>query len=158
MINMRVFTIKFNREKEQFEDEVLRTFCSENIVLNNQNTFFTDGCEKYMSVFVTYEMLNSKQEFKRSYNKKAAEYDLSENEKILFEKLKQIRNEKAELKGLPAYCFGTNNELSKIVRNKCTTLEALKDIKGFGKKKIEDVGKEFTEVIKNDLKEGQNSA
>lgn len=50
--------------------------------------------------------------------------------------------------GFPVYLIATNAHLAGAIRNKCTTLESLKLVKGFGKRKIEKYVKGLTAIIK----------
>ena len=52
------------------------------------------------------------------------------------------RKETAEKKGIPPFVIAKNSHFVEIVNKEITTLEALKQINGFGKKKIEKYGKD----------------
>ena len=75
-------------------------------------------------------------------------YDLNDSDKIFFEKLREWRRETAEQAGVPVYVVNTNNQLLNVIKEKPKTLEALKRINGFGKKKIEQYGKQIIEMVK----------
>ena len=70
-------------------------------------------------------------------------------QKLLFERLREWRKQKAEEKRFPVYVVCNNSQLTAIVKEAPKTIEALKDINGFGKKKIEDYGKEIISIIKD---------
>jgi superfamily II DNA helicase RecQ len=79
---------------------------------------------------------------------KDTEFGLDDAQKALLVRLKEYRREQAMQKGIPVYLIATNAQLALMVRNKCTTMESLKLIKGFGKAHIENYGKGFTHIIK----------
>ena len=73
---------------------------------------------------------------------------LNEAETLLFEKLRVWRKEKAEQKGFPVYVICNNSQLKALVKDAPKTMEALKNIDGFGKKKLGDYGEEVIGIIK----------
>ncbi len=58
------------------------------------------------------------------------------------------RKERADKDGVPVFVIGSNKEFSDLVINRPTSLEALKNIKGFGSGKISKYGREIIEMIK----------
>jgi superfamily II DNA helicase RecQ len=73
---------------------------------------------------------------------------MTEVERILFDKFREWRKETAENEGIPVYIVATNNQIASIIRLRPKSLEQLKTIDGFGKKKIEKYGKIIVEKIK----------
>ncbi len=55
--------------------------------------------------------------------------------------------EKAEEKGIPVYVVCNNSQLTAIVKESSKTNDALKNINGFGKRKIEDYGKNIVSIM-----------
>jgi ATP-dependent DNA helicase RecQ len=49
------------------------------------------------------------------------------------------------------YVVCNNKEMLELVKNKPVTLEGLRNVQGFGDKKIENYGKEIVELIKSFL-------
>jgi superfamily II DNA helicase RecQ len=158
MTKIKIFTMKFNNETEQFEDEDLQFFCSENIIHDSEHHFFIVAQNQFITTILTYEEKETKSNQRQIYKIKKGKIDLTEIELALFNKLKHMRNEKAISIGLPSYVLGTNREIAEIVRKRCVTIESLRLIEGFGKRKINDVGKEFIAVIKKKLeREGSDN-
>jgi len=73
---------------------------------------------------------------------KSGSDDLNEAEKLILKRLKEWRKEKVEKQGIPVFIVATNRQLMDVIRRVPVTLEALRDVHGFGKKKIERYGKE----------------
>ena len=58
------------------------------------------------------------------------------------------RRETAEKEGIPPFVIANNSHVSEIVRKEIKTLDALKQINGFGKKKVEKYGQDIIGIIK----------
>ncbi|MCB9267754.1 MAG: HRDC domain-containing protein [Lewinellaceae bacterium] len=74
--------------------------------------------------------------------------ELDDSQKLLFQRLKEWRKEKAAKEGLPAYLVATNAQFIQMIRLQCRTLESFKNVKGFGKKRTQKYGKRIIELIK----------
>lgn len=136
----RILTIPFNPDKGAFLEEDLNRFCLNKKIKTWQAEFFTSTKKAYWTVFLEYEEVLEP----------AKKQDhLSEPEKLLFQRLKEWRKQKAEAGGVPVYIIATNGELNELIKKTPKTIEALKAIRGFGQKKIEKYGKELTDLITN---------
>jgi superfamily II DNA helicase RecQ len=140
MTNFEIITIPFNKETESFDTEFLNTFCANKKIIEKRVESFRANDKLYWTVFLEYETILPKQK---------EETDLSEAEEVLFEKLRVWRKEKAEKAGVPVYIISTNKQLKELVMKKPKSLEEIKSIDGFGKKKIENYGSELLTIIKN---------
>lgn len=135
-------TIPFDPAKEVFDDEDFQKFLLNKKVKRVLPEFFQMPHKAYWTVFAEYETILDDAGPKR---KTPA---LSEPEQTLFNKLRIWRTDKAEKEGIPVFIISTNRELTEIVTKKCMTFEALRQIKGFGKKKVERHGREILEIVK----------
>ena len=66
----------------------------------------------------------------------------------LYQALKHWRKEQADQEKLPAFCIFSNAVLDGICAKRPQSLEALGEIKGLGKKKIEKYGEYLLEIVK----------
>lgn len=66
----------------------------------------------------------------------------------LYQALKHWRKEQADQDKLPAFCIFSNAVLDGICAKRPQSLEALGEIKGLGKKKIEKYGEQLLEIVK----------
>ena len=66
----------------------------------------------------------------------------------LYQALKHWRKEQADQEKLPAFCIFSNAVLDGICAKRPQSLEALGEIKGLGKKKIEKYGEQLLEIVK----------
>lgn len=136
----RILTIPFDPAKKGFDDELLSRFVLNKAVSHYQAVFFQEGGSGYWSVFLEYDPLVEKGTEKEVEG-------LDEPQRILLEKLKTWRKERAQKEGVPVYIIGTNREMGAIVRKAPGSLDALKSIKGFGKGKISKYGQEIIDII-----------
>lgn len=73
--------------------------------------------------------------------------------KALFDRLRELRFKIAKEKGLPAYLLFTNKSLEEMAERKPVTESDFLDINGVGSVKLEAYGKEFLAEIKSYLEE-----
>jgi ATP-dependent DNA helicase RecQ len=73
---------------------------------------------------------------------------LSFDEKQLFEKLRQVRMNIATERAVPPYVVFSDATLRDLVRVRPTSLEAMLDVKGVGRAKLEAFGETFLEALK----------
>lgn len=138
---VHILTIPFDPEKEIFLDEDLAKFLLNKRVKELRPEFFQMNGKAYWTVFVEYEQILEKASGKE-------EEGLDEPQRILFQRLKGWRKDRAEKEGVPVYIVGTNKQFSDIVRAAPVSLEGLKNIRGFGKGKVSKYGKEIVEIVK----------
>lgn len=136
----KIITIPFNNKTELFDVEDLNKFIFNKKVKNYQVRFFQNNGKSYWTVFLEYDLLMEPSKKKDSR--------LNESDQLFYEKLREWRKETAEKAGVPVYVISTNNQLLEIVKQKPQSLEALKRINGFGKKKLEQYGKEIIGMVK----------
>ncbi len=80
---------------------------------------------------------------------------LSEAGRVCFEELRRWRRERADKEGIPSFVIAKNSHLIEIINKEISSLEALKQIKGFGGKKVEKYRREITQIIQAFFKEGK---
>lgn len=72
---------------------------------------------------------------------------LDENEFLIFDALRKVRQQIAESEAIPLYAIINNAQLAQMVRLKCATLGSLVAIEGFGTARIEKYGSRLLEVM-----------
>ena len=137
----RIITIPFDRGQNGFDDAVLNKFLLNKSLKSWRAEFFEDGGEKFWTVLLEYDPVLEK-------GPKKEEELLDEPQRMLLNRLKAWRKEKAEKDGVPAYIVATNKELFHVVKGAPRSLEALKNIKGFGQGKVSKHGKEIIEIVR----------
>jgi superfamily II DNA helicase RecQ len=137
----KILTIPFDTTSGGFDEEPLNRFLANKKVKSYRAEFFSENGRPFWTVFLEYDSLLPPSSPKETDG-------LDEPQKILLDKLKAWRKERAEKDGVPVYIIGTNREFRDIAVNKPETVEALKAVKGFGKAKIGKYGKEIVELVK----------
>ncbi len=138
-MQLRIFTLPFDEETEGFPDEIITEFCLNKKVLGMEAHFFLREGKPYWSVAVHYELVLPETDKLR---------ELDDSQKLLFQRLKEWRKETAAKEGLPAYLLATNAQLIQMIRLQCRTLESFKNVKGFGKQRVQKYGKRINELVK----------
>lgn len=148
-MKVKVLKIRLSDKFIEQDQTVLDPFLRDNNVIKFESAFVKDE-EGYWSVILYYE------EQKMSVNdtktpKYSAENDedLNPDEIKILDSLKLWRTEKAKDQNLPVYFIATNKELLSIAKYKPIKKEELRDIKGFGKHKIENYGEEIIEILES---------
>lgn len=144
---VKIFTIPFHEETQTFHDDLVEQFCVNKRVHKIETKFFTRNHQPFWTVAVQYGQILSEEKNLRISGTPAPEHLLDDQQKSLLLRLKEWRKGTAEEAGLPVYMIATNAHLVSIIQQKCTTLESLKLIKGFGKAKIEKYGKGLNDLV-----------
>ena len=134
-----IITLPFMHERQGFSAGLLNDFCLNKKIISYHTEFFNHQNRPYWTVFLEYEPILEQ--------KTDPTADLTGPEQLLYQRLREWRKEKAEAQGLPVYIICTNQQLADIVKNKPQTHEALKMIKGFGKKKMEKLAADIIKII-----------
>lgn len=140
-MSVKIITVPFDPEREVFEDETLTLFLANKRVRSLQPQFFQNRGRPYWTVFIEYEPVLSTAE-----NLPAKEV-LNDTQQALFRKLREWRKEKADQDGVPVFILATNAQLEQIVIRMPTSLEAIRQIQGFGKKKVEQHGRDILALV-----------
>jgi len=141
----RIITIPFDHEKGVFLEDELNSFSLNKRLKSYKAEFFVKDEVPYWSVFFEYEQVLTDEGNKGTDNV----HGLNDGEKLLLQRLREWRGEKASAQGVPVYIVATNRELMDMVRSAPRTIESLKSIKGYGKKKVEKYGREIIAMIKS---------
>ncbi len=137
----KIVTIPFDPAIEGFDEGLLNRVTLNKHVRASRAAFFRHGERFYWSVFLEYTPV-----LEPSSKKETA--GLDEPQRILLDRLKAWRRERAETDGVPVFIVGTNREFRDIARAAPRSLEALGQIKGFGKGKVGKYGKEIVEIVR----------
>jgi ribonuclease D len=137
---VRILTIPFDASKDIFDDEILTKFLLNKNLVRLTPEFFMLNNRPYWTVMVEYESVVTENVSEKE--------GLDKVQKLLYQRLMEWRKEKAELFGYPVYIVSTNKQLFEVVIKAPKTLEELKMVNGFGKKKTDKFGAEIIAIIK----------
>jgi len=143
-MHLKIFTLAFDERIQGFDDEVVNKFCANKKIIEIKTQYFNHAERIYWSINVIYTTTLDKEE-----KEKKGIVVLTEIEQKLLTLLKEWRRERAIAKGYPVYLICNNSHLEEIVKNRCTTLESFKKVRGFGKQKVTNYGKEINDIVRN---------
>ena len=148
-MKVKVLKIRLSDKFIEHDQTVLDRFLRDNNVIKFESAFVKDE-EGYWSVILYYEeqKMSVNDTKTPKYSAENAE-DLNPDEIKILDSLKLWRTEKAKDQNLPVYFIATNKELLSIAKYKPIKKEELRDIKGFGKHKIENYGEEIIEILES---------
>lgn len=145
---IRIFTVPFNEETQSFQDDVIQQFCVNKRIHRIETKFFTKNNFPFWTVAIHYGVILEEERKNVSVRSRDTDFGLDTQQKALMLRLKEWRSEEANRQGYPVFLIASNAELAQIILQKCTTLESLKLVKGFGKSKTEKFGKAVTTLVK----------
>jgi superfamily II DNA helicase RecQ len=141
-MTIHVLTIPFNSNHGVFDDEGVSRFLINKRVKRLEPAFFTHEGKPYWSVYVEYESILTTDE------KPPPKLCLTNDQTSLLNQLRKWRKVRADKDGVPVFIVATNAHLEKVVVKQPTSLEVLKQIDGFGKKKMEKYGSDILGLVK----------
>jgi superfamily II DNA helicase RecQ len=143
---IKIFTIPFSKQNETFFEDDLNRFLLNKRAKTVKAEFFKSRENFYWTVFIDYDTVIHEKE-KGGKSKEIAKVKLDEKDELLLRRLKEWRKDRADKEGIPVYIIANNAQLIEIIQSKPKSKEDLKQIKGFGKKKIETYGDDVLKII-----------
>ena len=146
-MKVKVFQIRLIKEQLHIDQENLNNFL-DSVIVKKTATELIPGQPDFWSVLVFYDERKAGIQ-ERPSDKMAVTSDseLSEDEKIIVETLKQWRHDKATQLQIPNYMVCHNSELLTIAKVKPQNLYDLTKIKGFGRRKTAKFGDDIITVL-----------
>lgn len=143
-MNIKVFNIRLAKEFCQHDQDRMNEFLDSVEVKLTSTSFVTNGNTDLWSAAVFYL---PKDNSKTQSEAKVSEEDLSENEKYIFNVLRQWRNTLAQKLDWPSYRICHNSHLIRIATVNPQTMDELENTSGFGKSRTEKYGDEILSVL-----------
>lgn len=138
---VHILTIPFDNEREVFDDEDLTKFLLNKRVKDLRPEFFQVNGNAYWTVFVDCESVAGPE--------KGDTDGLDQAQRLLMQRFREWRKEKAEKEGVPVFIIATNKQFVDVIKRAPGNLAALREINGFGKKKVDRYGKEVVDIVKS---------
>lgn len=154
-MKIKVFNIRLDNENLESDQKIVNDFL-ENVVIRKSSTSLVEGKVNFWSIIIHYleknktesyselETENQKSEKKKP---KLSESDLTKNELIIVDYLKQWRTEKAQEEMLPAYMILSNLDIYFVAKEKPSNVSELLNVHGFGEKKVEKYGDDIISLL-----------
>ncbi|WP_312765654.1 HRDC domain-containing protein [Epilithonimonas sp.] len=145
-MKIKVLKIRISEESQTSDESLVNDFISRHNIVNMNSKLVQDEIN-YWSVLIYYQ---EKSEQSNS-NKMSidSEEELSEEEKIIYNKLKDWRFEKSKELQQPPYIIFHNKHLMSIAKFKPYNLQDMEQINGLGESKIKRYGAEIIEILEN---------
>jgi superfamily II DNA helicase RecQ len=146
---LKIFTLKYEEKSEQFNDSIMTNFLADKELLKWESHFFERRNEYFWTVLVEYRTLFPLQPIGKKEGNKNESYKeiLSDNDWPLFNVLREWRTDMSKKEGIPPYIICNNIQMANIAIKRPYSLNALQEIDGIGKAKIEKYGREILQII-----------
>lgn len=146
-MKVKVFHIRLTKDNLQTDQDNLNNFL-DSVTVKKTATELISGQPNFWSILVFYDDQKTEKQVKTSDKiSVTADTELTEDEKRIFEILKQWRQDKATQLNIPNFMVCHNTELMTIAKVKPQTLDDLSQIKGFGGQKIAKFGDDIIALL-----------
>ncbi|MFV0159444.1 HRDC domain-containing protein [Empedobacter falsenii] len=130
-MKIKHFYIRLNKENLQIDQDTLNSFL-DNVVVKKTVTELINGESNFWSILVFYEeQKTNRQDRNSEKNAVISETELTEEEKNIYDVLKEWRQDKASELNVPSYVVAHNTELMTITKIKPQSVDELSKVKGF---------------------------
>lgn len=150
-MKVKVFKVRISEEFQKSDESVISRFITGREIIKINTQLIKEEIN-YWSVLIFYNEKTVKithdDQDKSKSNLNTIEQP-SEEELVIYNKLKEWRSEKARELQLPPYMVFHNSHLMSIARYKPFNLADLEQITGLGESKIRRFGVEILEVLEN---------
>jgi superfamily II DNA helicase RecQ len=152
---IRIFTIQVDAETGQLDDRALHQFSLEHQILSIKSDFYQQGDLPEMNVLVTYrpkikrpsqQWIQTRQHMDPVPDT-IAKVELTDAQKVVYERIRKWRNQKAEELGYRSMNVFYNNQLKELVQIMPKSTTELQKIEGIGKGRVEKYGDELLKVL-----------
>ncbi|MCA4782696.1 HRDC domain-containing protein [Empedobacter stercoris] len=148
-MKIKHFYIRLNKENLQIDQDTLNSFL-DNVVVKKTVTELINGQPNFWSILVFYEeQKTNRQDRNSEKNAVISETELTEEEKNIYDVLREWRQDKASELNVPSYVVAHNTELMTITKIKPQSVDELSKVKGFvsGGQKITKYGDDIIAVL-----------
>ena len=152
----RVFVIPFHEQTMSFADEVFRSFCQQNRIVDCTPHFYIHDSVPTWTVMVGHrgpQMTKPKRPMQEPSNRKkssSVKASMTKVEEQRYELLRTWRNKQSIKEGRPPYAIFTNAQVADIAKQNPETIAGLKRIDGIGDGLSNKYGKMILELCKGE--------
>jgi superfamily II DNA helicase RecQ len=152
-MRLRVFTLRYDRSSEQFDDTELRNFIATGVeAIEVREHFFECDGHPVWALLLSYRDTSdtapmvSRRDASKS-GRPETKQELSADEMVRFEAVRAWRNARSSRDGKPPYILLTNRQLAAVAQKDPKSLTALGEVQGIGDGKLHDFGAELLEIL-----------
>jgi len=150
-MQIKTFHIRLSREYLSSDENKINKFLSDKEVINTFAELIKTEKLNYWSMIITYSELKN-EKLKRANDKieklsYSKDTELTEKEQIIYDNLKLWRTDKAATENISSFVIAYDTELITIAKEKITSIDDFKNIKGFGEKKIAKYGDDIIALL-----------
>jgi superfamily II DNA helicase RecQ len=148
-IKVKAFQIRLNETHLSIDQETVNNFLSGVTVKKTASSFVADSAYWSVLAYYTEDRPQTQQSSAQSVSKLffPVDTELSEDEKRVYETLKDWRQGKADAQGVPSYLVAGNAELITISKVRPQNLDDLIKIRGFGSHKVAKYGDDIIALL-----------
>ena len=144
-MKIKTFHIRLSKEYINSDEAKFNDFLKDREVINTFAELVKTEKINFWSILIAYdEEITDDKSGKITYSK---ETELSEEEQKIIDGLKQWRTDTAAKENVPQFVIAHDRELITIVKQKIENINDLKNIKGFGEKKIAKYGNDIIALL-----------
>jgi superfamily II DNA helicase RecQ len=143
-MKIKTFHIRLSKEYIKSDEEKLNNFLKNKEVINTFAELVKTEKINFWSIIIAYSEQIENKNGKITYSK---DTELTEQEQIIFESLKQWRTDTAARENVPQFVIAHDRELITIAKQNIENINDLKNIKGFGEKKIAKYGEDIIALL-----------
>jgi len=143
-MRIKVFKVRILEEFLDKDEALINSFLEQHEIVNMNAKFINDN---YWSIMVYYIIKNEKKVSNQTF--KDSEQNLTKEQKVIYESLKNWRLKKARELDVPSFYICHNSHLVSIAKFLPVSLKDFSEIKGFGNVRKEKYGEEILDVLMN---------
>lgn len=148
----KIFTIRWNQEELMMDDCEFQEFFADRELVSASDHFCLMEGVPTLFILACYRDLPSAAVIGRTIrepgNRKDPRNELSAQECVAYDLLREWRNAKAVAAGVPGYLVATNRQLAEISRLMPSTLAVLGEVDGIGEAKLKQHGQEILDIVR----------
>lgn len=139
------------KEPSEAETELNR-FLGSNRLITAHREFVAQGENSYWAIAAEYISDGTSKTASSVSAKKKIDYKevLSPEDFSIYARIRDWRKERANQEGVQLYTIFTNEQIAKMVENRITTKNGLKEIDGVGDARVEKYGNDVLSILKEE--------
>jgi hypothetical protein len=108
-LKLKIFTFRFSETSDGFDDSAMQGFMADKEVIEYTEHFFVHEKTPYLTIVLSYRDIA--QDEKKRYNQRQdPRKELDEQEKIMYDALRNWRAARAKQEGIPPYMIANNKQ------------------------------------------------